>query len=73
LRTKYGSDYVPPAATGAIFADVPTEYWAASWVEQLFYDDIARGCGDGNFCPDADVTRDQMAVFLQRIFDLPLP
>ena len=73
LRAKYGKDYVPPAATGAIFADVPAEYWAARWIEQLFYDDIARGCGNSSFCPDGNVTRDQMAVFLQKTFNLPLP
>lgn len=73
LRAKYGKDYVPPAASGAIFADVPADHWAAGWIEQLFHDDIARGCGNSSFCPDGNVTRDQMAVFLQKTFNLPLP
>jgi hypothetical protein len=29
-------------------------------------DQITSGCGNGNFCPDATVTRAQMAVFLLR-------
>ena len=73
LRAKYGKDYVPPTATGAIFADVPAEYWAAGWIEQLLHDGISKGCGNNSFCPEGNVTRDQMAVFLQKTFNLPLP
>lgn len=32
---------------------------------------ITRGCGNDNFCPDAKVTRGQMAAFLVRALDLP--
>jgi len=69
LRAKHGSSYSPPNATG-IFGDVPVNYWAASWIEQLAAESITAGCGDGNYCPEAPVTRDQMAVFLVRTFDL---
>ena len=31
---------------------------------------ITAGCGDGIYCPEAAVTRDQMAVFLVRTFGL---
>jgi hypothetical protein len=34
---------------------------------------ITGGCGAANYCPTSPVTRDQMAVFLQRVFNLPLP
>lgn len=61
-----GSDYVPPAASGTIFADVSASDFAAGFVEQLFVDGITGGCGGGNYCPNADVTRAQMAVFLLR-------
>jgi hypothetical protein len=73
LRAKYGSAYVPPAASGAVFADIPANYWAAAWIEQLAAEGITGGCGNGNYCPLVPVTRDQMAVFLQRIFNLPMP
>jgi len=36
----------------------------ADWIEQLAVEGITGGCGGGNFCPDAPVTRQQMAVFL---------
>jgi hypothetical protein len=69
LRAKYGSGYSPPPATG-IFNDAPLSHWAAAWIEQLAAEGITAGCGNGNYCPDAPVTRDQMAVFLVRTFNL---
>jgi len=69
LRAKYGAGYSPPAATG-VFGDVPVEYWAADWIEQLAAKGITAGCGGGNYCPESPVNRDQMAVFLVRTFNL---
>jgi hypothetical protein len=69
LRAKYGSSYSPPAATG-IFGDVDLSFWAVHWIEQLAAEGITAGCGNGNYCPDAVVTREQMAVFLVRTFGL---
>jgi hypothetical protein len=69
LRSKYGSSYTPPAPSG-VFNDVPVEYWAAGWIEQLAVEGITGGCGNNNFCPNDSVTRDQMAVFLVRTFEL---
>ncbi len=70
LRSEHGANYVPPAATGSMFADVPASYWAASWIEQLANEGITGGCDANNYCPDADVQRDQMAVFLVKTFGL---
>jgi hypothetical protein len=73
LRAKYGVSYNPPAANGALFSDVPIGHWAGAWVEQLAAEGITAGCSSNNYCPTTPVTRDQMAVFLQRTFNLPLP
>ncbi len=70
LRSKHGSGYVPPAATGTMFDDVPADHWAADWIEQLASEGITGGCDASNYCPDAEVNRDQMAVFLVRTFGL---
>jgi glucose/arabinose dehydrogenase len=72
LRAKYGSSYVPPKAAG-IFQDVPADYWAADWIEQLAAEGITSGCSVSPklYCPATPVTRDQMAVFLVRNFGLP--
>ncbi|MCH5373780.1 MAG: choice-of-anchor D domain-containing protein [Planctomycetes bacterium] len=73
LRAKHGSGFVPPAATGSLFGDVPLDHWAAAWIEQLFAEGITVGCGGGNYCPASSVTRAEMAVFLARTFGLSLP
>ncbi len=74
LRAKYGALYLPPPVGGSTgFADVPASHWAAAWIKQLAIEGITTGCGGGNFCPGTPVSRDQMAVFLQRTFNLPLP
>ena len=71
LRAKYGKNYNPPPASGTMFSDVPADYWAASWIEQLAAEGITSGCNSQNFCPDSTITRAQMAVFLVRAFNLP--
>jgi hypothetical protein len=66
LKSEHGSSYTPPPCTG-VFLDVectPTPAFAADWIEQLAHESITSGCGGGNYCPDASVTRAQMAVFL---------
>jgi hypothetical protein len=66
LKAKHSAAYTPPAATGAVFPDVSSGAFAADWIEQLSAEGITFGCGGGNYCPDAAVTRAQMAVFLLR-------
>jgi hypothetical protein len=65
LRAKHGAEYLPPDGQG-IFGDVPGSHWAAGWIEELVAEGITAGCGGGNYCPEAPVTRAQMAVFLIR-------
>jgi len=69
LRARHGSDYSPPPASG-VFGDVDLSHWAVHWIEQLAAEGITSGCGNGNYCPNEVVTRDQMAVFLVRTFGL---
>jgi hypothetical protein len=73
LRAKYGANYTPPLATGSVFGDVPINEFAAAWIEQLTTEGITSGCGEGNYCPNAVVTRAQMAIFIQKTFNLQLP
>jgi hypothetical protein len=55
----------PPPPT---FADVPAGYWAFAAIEAIAYNSITLGCASNplRFCPDGDVGRDEMAVFLER-------
>ncbi|HET9793717.1 MAG TPA: M12 family metallo-peptidase [Thermoanaerobaculia bacterium] len=70
LRAEHGSAYVPPAATGTMFSDVPASAFAAPWIEQLARESITLGCGGGMYCPNLSVPREQMAAFLVRTLHL---
>ena len=61
---------VSPAPATATFGDVPTTHLFFQYVEALAAAGITSGCGGGNFCPDAAVTRGQMAVFLAKALGL---
>jgi spore germination protein YaaH len=50
------------------FTDVTAFVPAIEW---LYMEDITAGCSPTRFCPDARVTRVQMAQFLARALDLP--
>jgi len=71
IRATHGVAFEPPGATG-VFDDVPVSHPLARWIEMLARDQVTTGCGLGNYCPDAPVTRGQMAVFLVRAFNVPL-
>ena len=72
LHSKYGASYSPPAVGSSTgFGDVSSTYWVGAWIKQLVIEGITAGCGSGSYCPEAPVTRAQMAVFLVRTFNLP--
>jgi hypothetical protein len=64
---------VSPAPATATFNDVPTSDPAFQFVEALAASGITAGCGGGNYCPDAPLTRRQMAVFLSKALGLHWP
>ena len=64
LKSKFGSTYLPPPATGTVFTDVPASNPFAPWIENLAALGITGGCGSGIYCPNNPVTRQQMAIFL---------
>lgn len=72
LKALHGASWVPEASTGAVFVDVPADYWAGDFIEELAAAGVTSGCGGGAFCPESPVTRAEMAVFLTRTFGLEL-
>jgi chitodextrinase len=73
IPTPTPTSPVPPTSTptnsgGTIFADVPANYWARSYIERLYSAGITGGCGVSplSYCPTSPVTRAQMAIFLLR-------
>lgn len=55
------------------FVDVPPDAWFAPFVEALRIAAITTGCALDRFCPDDEVTREQMALFLARAFHMAMP
>jgi copper-binding protein NosD len=57
-----------PADLGFGFVDVPTNHPFFQWIDALVNARITAGCSTNppQYCPDAGVTRSQMAVFLLR-------
>ncbi len=62
----------PPGCTAGseMFADVPASSPYCRWIEELVRRGVTAGCGNGNYCPTALVTREQMAVFIVFTFGL---
>jgi phenylpyruvate tautomerase PptA (4-oxalocrotonate tautomerase family) len=53
------------------FSDVPASHWAKDFIAELAAQEIIRGFLDGNFQPDAPVTRAEFAAMIRRAFRLP--
>jgi hypothetical protein len=66
---------VSPAPQSATFADVPTNHQFFQWIEALSASGITAGCDDNPplFCPDRNLTRGEMAVFLSKALGLHWP
>ena len=52
----------------APFNDVSASAWSCGYIKKLVELGITQGCGNGNYCPGANVNREQMAAFLARAF-----
>lgn len=65
---------VSPAPDTPSFTDVPTTDFGFQFIEALKASGITGGCGDGSaFCPNATLTRRQMAIFLAKALGLHWP
>jgi hypothetical protein len=62
----------PPACTTPMYDDVPASSGFCRWIEELTRRGVVTGCGGGNYCPAAAVTREQMGVFISVTFGLTL-
>jgi hypothetical protein len=78
LKMKYGNSYLPPPASGAVFADMTDpRYYATSWAEQAYRDGLIPACGTSagkpKFCPKVLVTRGLGAYVIVRAKNLRMP
>lgn len=73
VRLVYRLQVSPAPATASFPNDVPTGNPFFRFVEALAAAGITGGCGAGSYCPDAAVTRGEMAVFLSTALGLHFP
>jgi hypothetical protein len=66
-----GNAAIPDPEPPPSFPDVPETYWAYPWVEHCHAQGIVQGYWDG-YRPEEVVDRAQLAVYMQRAFELPL-
>jgi hypothetical protein len=71
VRITWHRQVSPPPAT-ATFGDVPTDHIFFDFIEALAASGITGGCNADppQYCPDAPLTRGQMAVFLSKALGL---
>jgi hypothetical protein len=55
-----------------LFPDVPAGFWCGSAVQACVDNGVVSGYLDGYYHPERTVSRDQMAVYVQRAFQLPM-
>jgi hypothetical protein len=72
VRVLWHRQISPPPASPT-FGDVPASDAFFPHVEALAASFITGGCGGGNYCPNAPLTRAQMAVFLAKALGLHWP
>jgi hypothetical protein len=78
LKLRYGNSYLPPPATGKLFADMTNPgYYATAWAEQAYADGLIASCGTSSgkplFCPKNLVSRGQAAYIIVRARNLTMP
>ena len=86
LRMKYDTfdgqgqliPYVPPPATGLVFADMTDlGFYGTKWAEAAYADGLLPMCGESGgkplFCPDDPVDRAWAAYLIVMAQGLPLP
>jgi S-layer homology domain len=73
VKLYYRLRVSPPPATATFPNDVPTTHGFFRFVEALAAAGITGGCGAGSFCPNAPVTRGEIAVFLSVALGLHFP
>jgi glucose/arabinose dehydrogenase len=73
LTTLEGPSYSPPACPPSSFNDVAAASPFCPWVNEIARRGITAGCGGGGFCPEIQVSRGQMSVFLATNFRVAVP
>ncbi len=73
VKLYYRLRVSPAPATATFPNDVPTSHPFFRFIEALAAAGVTGGCGPGAYCPNAAVTRGEMAVFLATALGLHFP
>jgi predicted permease len=73
VRIVYRLQVSPAPATATFPNDVPTSHPFFRFIQALAAAGITGGCAPGSYCPNAPVTRGEMAVFLATALGLHFP
>ncbi|MFB3879931.1 MAG: S-layer homology domain-containing protein [Armatimonadota bacterium] len=68
-KSLWAADYLGSTVSRfqlSTFHDVPFDYWCCAQVDACVEGGIVSGYDDGSYRPTAQVTRDQMAVYISR-------
>jgi len=70
-----GMGWTPVSPATPTFNDVPTDYWAYSYIETAVQHGVISGYADGSFRPGSTITRAQVAkmIFTARSWTLDSP
>jgi hypothetical protein len=60
------------ATAPQLFPDVPAGFWSGTAIQACVDHGVVLGYGDGAYHPEYQVTRDQLAVYITRAFELPV-
>ena len=66
VRAKEGEPPADYCTAGSIFNDVSSSDGFCKYIKRLSELQITTGCGGGDYCPDQNVTRGEMAAFIIR-------
>jgi hypothetical protein len=61
---------LPPTSVKPPFSDVPQQSWSYGAIASISEKGLVEGYNDGTFRPQAQITRAQMAVLMNRIAPL---
>jgi len=64
VSSRLGTAFTPSACVTPQFADVPCSNAYEPYIRTLVNAGVVTGCGGGNYCPSATVTRREMIVFV---------
>jgi len=67
-----GDASVPdPGCSTQVFTDVDCDHWARKYIQFCVSQGVVEGYPEGDYKPDLEVTRDQMAVYVARALVAP--